>query len=420
MARGRSRAAVQAAAEAAADVLDRHDPALRRADHRAAPDGRAQAGDGHHHAASTWCKPAGRAPRLRRRGRHHLRRQRRRHLRRLDRRALRVGQREARGGRGSGPTSTTSTWPRATPTPTACTTRRCCRRSATPWPSTPIRGCWSWPWPDAGRCVHLDVPPGVPKLPVLDLEPQQLALAFARPSAVPLRPVGHRRAWSTSRPPARPSSWPTIARTSTPPRWPWSWPAAVGRCASWARRRCSTRPIVGQIAKAMGGIRVERATGSDEPLRHAAEALEAGQMVAIMPEGTIPAGPGVLRAGAEGSLGRGPPRRHDPGPGDSRSGCGGPRRCGPGPSALPQHPERDQPADRAHPRRPSGDAQVPQRRRRHQADHEGHRRRSCRPRRASITSRPARSWPAPSRPATRAIRTTRRSAAPAPTRRALK
>ena len=49
-------------------------------------------------------------------------------------------------------------------------------------------------------------------------------------------------------------------------------------------------PIVGQLAKAMGGIRVERATGSDEPLRHAAEALEAGQMVAIMPQGTIPRG----------------------------------------------------------------------------------------------------------------------------------
>jgi putative phosphoserine phosphatase/1-acylglycerol-3-phosphate O-acyltransferase len=49
-------------------------------------------------------------------------------------------------------------------------------------------------------------------------------------------------------------------------------------------------PVVGQLAKALGGIRVERATGSDEPLRHAAEALEAGQMVAIMPQGTIPRG----------------------------------------------------------------------------------------------------------------------------------
>ncbi|HRE00858.1 MAG TPA: lysophospholipid acyltransferase family protein, partial [Ilumatobacteraceae bacterium] len=49
-------------------------------------------------------------------------------------------------------------------------------------------------------------------------------------------------------------------------------------------------PIVGRLAKAMGGIRVDRGTGSDEPLRAAAEALEGGQVVAIMPEGTIPRG----------------------------------------------------------------------------------------------------------------------------------
>ena len=36
-------------------------------------------------------------------------------------------------------------------------------------------------WP----ILHLDVPPGVPKLPLLDLEPQQVAVAFTRPSTVP-------------------------------------------------------------------------------------------------------------------------------------------------------------------------------------------------------------------------------------------
>jgi putative phosphoserine phosphatase/1-acylglycerol-3-phosphate O-acyltransferase len=40
----------------------------------------------------------------------------------------------------------------------------------------------------------------------------------------------------------------------------------------------------------MGGIRVERGTGSDEPLREALAALEAGDMVALMPQGTIPRG----------------------------------------------------------------------------------------------------------------------------------
>ena len=49
-------------------------------------------------------------------------------------------------------------------------------------------------------------------------------------------------------------------------------------------------PIVGQLARAMGGIRVERGTGSDEPLAEAALALEAGELVAMMPEGTIPRG----------------------------------------------------------------------------------------------------------------------------------
>ena len=50
-------------------------------------------------------------------------------------------------------------------------------------------------------------------------------------------------------------------------------------------------PVVGQLAKAMGGIRVDRGTGSDEPLKAAVAALDAGELVAIMPQGTIPRGP---------------------------------------------------------------------------------------------------------------------------------
>lgn len=49
-------------------------------------------------------------------------------------------------------------------------------------------------------------------------------------------------------------------------------------------------PIVGQITAALGGIRVERGSGSDEPLAAAAEALAAGEAVALMPQGTIPRG----------------------------------------------------------------------------------------------------------------------------------
>jgi putative phosphoserine phosphatase/1-acylglycerol-3-phosphate O-acyltransferase len=53
----------------------------------------------------------------------------------------------------------------------------------------------------------------------------------------------------------------------------------------------------------MGGIRVERGSGSDEPLRHAAEALEMGQLVAIMPQGTIPRGRGFFDPTLKGRWG---------------------------------------------------------------------------------------------------------------------
>ena len=40
-------------------------------------------------------------------------------------------------------------------------------------------------------------------------------------------------------------------------------------------------PVVGQMVKAFGGIRVDRGTGSDEPLLEAADALRAGEVVAL-------------------------------------------------------------------------------------------------------------------------------------------
>jgi putative phosphoserine phosphatase/1-acylglycerol-3-phosphate O-acyltransferase len=140
-------------------------------------------------------------------------------------------------------------------------------------------------WP----VLHLDVPPGVPKLPILDLEPQQIALAFTRPSTVPYA------RWDIAGVEHIPAAGPAIlvgnhrsyfdalAMTMVI--------AKSGRTARFlGKKEVFDVPIVGQLAKAMGGIRVERASGSDEPLRFAAEALEAGQMVALMPQGTIPRG----------------------------------------------------------------------------------------------------------------------------------
>ena len=50
-------------------------------------------------------------------------------------------------------------------------------------------------------------------------------------------------------------------------------------------------PIIGALSKAFGGIRVVRASGSEEPLDAAAAALAGGEMVVMAPQGTIPRGP---------------------------------------------------------------------------------------------------------------------------------
>jgi putative phosphoserine phosphatase/1-acylglycerol-3-phosphate O-acyltransferase len=50
-------------------------------------------------------------------------------------------------------------------------------------------------------------------------------------------------------------------------------------------------PVIGVFTRMMGGIRVERGTGSDEPLEKAIAALRAGEAISMSPEGTIPRGP---------------------------------------------------------------------------------------------------------------------------------
>ncbi|MCU1454805.1 MAG: putative acyltransferase [Acidimicrobiales bacterium] len=138
-------------------------------------------------------------------------------------------------------------------------------------------------WPQQ----FFDVPAGVPKL--AGVEPQQVAQAFARPQLFPwvrfdiegteripaTGPailVGNHRSYFDPLAIAF-----TVSRTGRPLRF-------------LGKKEVFDAPIVGQLATALGGIRVERGTGSDEPLEAAAEALEAGQLVMLMPQGTIPRG----------------------------------------------------------------------------------------------------------------------------------
>jgi putative phosphoserine phosphatase/1-acylglycerol-3-phosphate O-acyltransferase len=62
-------------------------------------------------------------------------------------------------------------------------------------------------------------------------------------------------------------------------------------------------PIVGRLMRAIGGVRVERASGSDEPLEQAAEVLAGGEVVMMAPQGTSPRGPAFFDPDIKGRWG---------------------------------------------------------------------------------------------------------------------
>ncbi len=138
-------------------------------------------------------------------------------------------------------------------------------------------------WPSQ----FFDVPAGVPKL--AGIEPQRALQVLARPELFP---------WvrfdiaGTERIPA---SGPAIVvgnhRSYFDPLAIGMTFAKVGRPVRFlGKKEVFDAPVVGQLTAALGGIRVDRGSGSDEPLAAAAEALDAGEVVALMPQGTIPRG----------------------------------------------------------------------------------------------------------------------------------
>jgi putative phosphoserine phosphatase / 1-acylglycerol-3-phosphate O-acyltransferase len=138
-------------------------------------------------------------------------------------------------------------------------------------------------WP----VLHLDVPEGVPKIPVVGMEPQQLVMQLARlervlpwvrfdiegwehiPTEGSAIIVGNHRSYFDPL-----AIGVTLAKRGRPVRF-------------LGKKEVFDVPVAGQVLRAMGGIRVDRGTGSDEPLQEAAAALLAGELVALMPEGTI-------------------------------------------------------------------------------------------------------------------------------------
>lgn len=153
-------------------------------------------------------------------------------------------------------------------------------------------------WP----ILNLDVSPGVVKIPVLGIEVQQLFSRLARPE---LMPYVRFDIEGTEHIPARGAAilvanhrsyFDSVAMSMAIAR--------SGRSVRFlGKKEVFDAPVVGALATAMGGIRVDRGTGSDEPLQAAADALVGGEVVAIMPQGTIPRGPAFFDPTLKGRWG---------------------------------------------------------------------------------------------------------------------
>jgi putative phosphoserine phosphatase / 1-acylglycerol-3-phosphate O-acyltransferase len=80
--------------------------------------------------------------------------------------------------------------------------------------------------------------------------------------------------------------------------------AQSGRNARFmGKKEVFDAPVIGQFARAMGAIRVDRGTGSNQPLVEAAAALNAGEVVVILPQGTIPRGEAFFEPTLHGRMG---------------------------------------------------------------------------------------------------------------------
>ena len=133
-----------------------------------------------------------------------------------------------------------------------------------------------------------DKPEGVIK--VAGLEFQELMRPFMRPELLPnaklelhgldhIPPTGGAIVVSNHRSYFDPSVMMTVM-------------ARAGRNARFlGKKEVFDAPIIGPLMQASGGIRVDRASGSTGPLDAAIDAINGGDLVVLLPQGTIPRGP---------------------------------------------------------------------------------------------------------------------------------
>jgi putative phosphoserine phosphatase/1-acylglycerol-3-phosphate O-acyltransferase len=134
---------------------------------------------------------------------------------------------------------------------------------------------------------YWDRPPGVPSL--LGLEPYHLARLIFRAEAFPyarfdVDGVDH-----------IPTEGPVLLAANHRSYFD---VAAIGLVAArlnrpvrfMAKQEIFDAPVVGRLARVLGGIAVDRGSGSSDPMSRASAALRAGEVVIVLPQGTIPRG----------------------------------------------------------------------------------------------------------------------------------
>jgi putative phosphoserine phosphatase/1-acylglycerol-3-phosphate O-acyltransferase len=147
---------------------------------------------------------------------------------------------------------------------------------------------------------HLDLPEGVPKIAGRELQAWGQALARPEllanvrldiqgiehiPKTGPVIAVFNHRSYFDA----------TVVSTVL---------AMTGRPFRFlGKKEVFDAPIIGAFARMAGGIRVNRSSGSDEPLEAAIKVLEAGGAISLAPEGTIPRGPAFFEPELKGRWG---------------------------------------------------------------------------------------------------------------------
>jgi len=134
---------------------------------------------------------------------------------------------------------------------------------------------------------HWDRPAGVPS--VVGLEPYHLVRPFVRPQAFPyarfdIAGVDRIPRHGPALVAANHRSYFDVAALALVA-------ARIGRPVRFlGKKELFDIPVVGWVARALGGIPVDRAGHADRALRQAEAALRAGEVVVVLPQGTIPRG----------------------------------------------------------------------------------------------------------------------------------